>query len=244
MIHNILIDTSTRFGSSSTDRAEFAVLCTLSEASLLFLRDYAQAEWLSTVEKNYRVGPEPYWRHLQYKAVTSGGRDLHSSPALPSPSTRVFQITIPMICTRNSGGPDYEPEDLQQARRLESETIDRFFKQLRTSAKTAHSVVRNRLLMSKQEFLSKQTVSIEIKPPGYDWHAVVYLCDCYSQRMPLYLVYVKCKRFWPPRFEFLSIEKERIGKLVLETDYVFTKSSTHSLTDFLVPTYLTSPPKL
>ena len=157
--------------------AKFANHCTLPKASLLFLRGYASPEWLCAVGEKYSISPELYSRHLQHKAFTSGVRDMYSSPTLPSSSTRVFQLTLPTICTRNIGDYGYEPEDLQQARRLESEAMGKYFKQLRTKAKVADSVVRNCLILSKQEYVLEQTLSIEVGPPGDDWRAVVWL-DC------------------------------------------------------------------
>ena len=175
IIHSLATGTSTHFGPSLTGLAEFTVLDNLPEASVLFLRGYASPEWLITVGEKYNVNPELYRRHLQYKAFTSGGRDLYSSPTLPSSSTRVFQLTIPTIYTRNIGDSGYAPEDLQQHRRLESEAMGRYFKQLRTRAKVADSVVRNCLLLSKQEYVLEQAVSIEVGPPGENWRAVVWL---------------------------------------------------------------------
>lgn len=175
IIHNLATGTGTRFGPSSTDLAKFTVFDNPRAASLLFLRGYASPEWLSTIGEKYRVSFELCRRHLQYEAFTSGGRDLYSSPALPSSSTRVFQLTIPTICTRSTSGSGYEPEDLQQHRRFESEAMGRYFKQLSNRAKVADSVVRKCLLLSSQEYVLEQIVSIEIGPPREDWRAVVWL---------------------------------------------------------------------
>ena len=175
IIYDIATGTDARFAPSSTDLVRFTTHDALPGASLLFLRGYASPEWLSTIGEKYRVSPELYRRHLQYKAVTSGSRDLYTSPALPSSSSRVFQLTIPTICTRNVGGCGYTPQDLQEARRLESKAMSKYFKQLRTRAKVADSVIRKCLLLSKQEYVLEQTVSIEVGPPRDDWRAVVWL---------------------------------------------------------------------
>jgi CorA-like Mg2+ transporter protein len=175
LIHDIATGNGTRFAASSTGLADFAAHNTSLESSLLFLRGFASPQWLTTIGETHRASPELYRRHLEFQAFTSRGRDLYSSPSLPSSSARVFQLTIPTICTRNFGVSGYEPEDLQQARRLESEAMTRYFKQLRTRAKIADSVVRKCLLLSKQEYVLEQTVSIEVGPPGGNWRAIVWL---------------------------------------------------------------------
>jgi hypothetical protein len=94
---------------------------------------------------------------------------------MPSSSARVFQLTISTICVRNVAGSPYEPENLQEARQLEEEALGRYFKQLRTRAQVADSLVRKCLLMSKQEYFLEQTVTIEVEPPEDAWRAVVWL---------------------------------------------------------------------
>lgn len=174
IIHDLATGADTRFRPSPNDLANFVAHDALTKASLLFLRGYSSPEWLNAVGEKYGVSPDLYQRHLLFKAFTSGRRDMYSSPALPSASTRVFQLTIPTICARNIGGYGYEPEDLQQPRRLGSEAMGRYFQQLRTRAKVADSVVRECLLLSKQEYFLEQTVSIEVGPPGENWRAVVW----------------------------------------------------------------------
>jgi len=60
-------------------------------------------------------------------------------------------------------------------RRLELEAMTKYFKQLCTKAKVVDSVVRKRLLLSKQEYVLEQTVSIEVGPPGDNWRAIIWL---------------------------------------------------------------------
>lgn len=175
VIHDIATGTGTPFGPSSEDIAEFAAYEAVPEATLLFLRGYASPQWLNAVGEKHNVSPELYRRHLQDGVFTSGGRDFHSSPSLPSSSARVFQLTIPTICLRNVTGTPYEPEDLQKDRQLESEAIGKHFQQLRCRGKVADSVVRRCLLLSKEKYVLEQTVSIEIGPPGDTWRAVVWL---------------------------------------------------------------------
>ena len=175
VLHNIDTGTDTRYGATPNDRTRFTTQTVLPEASILFLRGFMPPEWLRTVGEMHRVSPEFYRRHLQHKAFSSGGRELYTSPGLPSSSTRIFQLTIPTICARNTGGSGNEPEDLQEARRLESEAFSKYNKQLRSRAKPADSIVRRCLLLSKEEYIVEQTITIEVGPSGAKWRAVIWL---------------------------------------------------------------------
>jgi len=116
IVHDIVRGIGTCFAASSKGLAEFAAHNTPPKSSLLFLRGFASPPWLTTIGKIHGASAELYRLHLNFQAFTSGGQDLHSSPPLPSPSARIFQLTIPTICTRNVGVSGYEPEVLQQAR--------------------------------------------------------------------------------------------------------------------------------
>ncbi|KAH8592652.1 hypothetical protein B0O99DRAFT_629478 [Bisporella sp. PMI_857] len=54
-------------------------------------------------------------------------------------------------CARSGGGLLYEPEDPEEARRQESNSIGKYFPQLRQKAKVAGSVVHKCSLLNKQE---------------------------------------------------------------------------------------------
>lgn len=89
-----------------------------------------------------------------------------------------MQLTIPTICTRNVNRCDHAPEDLRQARRAVSVAMSDYFKNLRTRARVADSIVRKSLLLSKKEYVIEQTITIEFGPSSdKDWTAVVWL-DC------------------------------------------------------------------
>lgn len=68
---------------------------------------------------------------------------------------------------------NFEPEDLQEARRHESEAMAKYFSQLPYRAKVADSVIRRHLLLSKQEQVLEQTISIEVKRSEKGWRAIV-----------------------------------------------------------------------
>lgn len=50
-----------------------------------------------------------------------------------------------------------------------------YYKQLRIKAKVADSVVRKCLILSKQEYVLEQTITVEVGPPSENWRAVIWL---------------------------------------------------------------------
>ncbi|PGH19535.1 hypothetical protein AJ80_03870 [Polytolypa hystricis UAMH7299] len=134
VIHNITTGTSANFGPSTTDVDHFATYKAESNPSLLFLRGYAFPPM---------VGND--WRKI---------RRFYSSPSLPSSSSRVYQLNISTVCCRNVVGAPYEPEDLQDSRKLETQGLGRYFKTLRNRAQVADSMVG---------------------PPRDNWRAVIWL---------------------------------------------------------------------
>lgn len=165
-----------QFEASATGLEDFAALDPASSGpSLLFLRGFASSQWLNTIGDTYHVSPELFRRHLAFQAFTSGTRDLHSLPPLPSSSGRIFQLTIRTICCRNLGALGYEPEDLEMSRSNNAAAMNTYFQQLRNRADVADSVVRRCLLLSKQEYVLEQTITVEVGPPGDNWRIIVWL---------------------------------------------------------------------
>lgn len=175
LTHELSTGDSTGFGPSDDDMADFSASNDTAKSSILFVQGYASPEWLNAIGNKHKNCVELFRRHLQFEAFTSGGRDLYSSPALPSTSGRVFQLTIPTICARNVEVSDWEPEDLQNSRKSQSEAMGRYLKQLRTRAKVGDSVIRRSILLSKKLDVWEQTISVQVEPHEDHWTAVVWL---------------------------------------------------------------------
>ncbi len=98
---------------------------------------------------------------------------------IPLPTIVIFSShlidCLDDLRSKRWGGPPYEPEDLQEARDQEEEAIGKYFLRLRNKAKVADSVVRKCLLLSKQEHVLEQTISIEVGQSEEDWRAIVWL---------------------------------------------------------------------
>ncbi|KAL2070237.1 hypothetical protein VTL71DRAFT_13263 [Oculimacula yallundae] len=166
------------FAATPTGAAAFARHTAAQGSSILFMRGFASPKWISAIGEKQRCSPEFCRRHFNFQAFASGGRDLYSSPSLPSSSARIFQLTVPTICARNIGISGHEPEDLQQSWRLETEAMNKYFQQLRTRAKVGDSIVRNCLLLSKEEYVLEQTITVEVGPsqlPHESWRVFVWL---------------------------------------------------------------------
>jgi len=86
VIDNIASGARTLFGPSSKDVAEFVANDDVPEEMLSFLRGFPSPQWLNVVGDKHGVSLDLFQRHLQYKTFALGGRDLCSSPSLPSSS--------------------------------------------------------------------------------------------------------------------------------------------------------------
>ncbi|KAM0430146.1 hypothetical protein ACHAPT_006154 [Fusarium lateritium] len=173
--HNIENGDGIYFGPSTMNLASFPAHDAMPRAMLLFLRGHASPEWLKVLGERHKISPELYRRHLQDMPFISSGRDIYSTPSLPSSSTRVFQLRIPTICHTEVGTLPNEPEDLQQARQTEAGIMNKYLMQLRTEASVADSIVRECHLLSKEERILEQIVSVEVGPSGDSWRAVLWL---------------------------------------------------------------------
>ncbi|KAI1819343.1 hypothetical protein F4861DRAFT_147941 [Xylaria intraflava] len=142
---------------------------------ILFLRGFANAEWLIGIANKYGISPDLYGRHLEYVTSTVFSRNYFSSPALPSSSARVFQLRIPTIFVIDDDSVSYEPEDLRRARKDKSDIMSRYLQQLQSKANVGDSIVRECSLLSKQERVLEQTVTVEVILLRDSWRAVVWL---------------------------------------------------------------------
>lgn len=177
VVYDVTTGSKMSFSASPVGLVAFSTRQTSPDnPSILFMRGFPTARWLTTIGQAYRVSPELYRRHLDFYPFNYGRYNLYSSQPLPSVSWRVFQLTIPTICKRkNISSAGYAPEDLQAARRSENEAMRRYFQLLRTRANPADSIVRKCHVLSKQEYVLEQSVSIEVSPASENWHAIVWM---------------------------------------------------------------------
>ncbi|KAK7418468.1 hypothetical protein QQX98_003960 [Neonectria punicea] len=175
VVHDIASGFGHYFGRSSASLANFPTHDAMPKPMLLFLRGYASPEWLIVLAARHKISPELYRRHLYGMPFILSGRDIYSTPSLPSSSTRVFQLRIPTICHTDAGSLSDEPEDLQQARRTEATIMNKYLMQLERKSKVADSIIRECHLLSKEEHILEQIVSVEVGGSGDSWRAVLWL---------------------------------------------------------------------
>ncbi len=200
LVHDLGTGSTASFGPSLTSLANFPDKDAIPKSTVLFLRGYATPEWLTELANKHSISPDLYGRHLQYIPSTLAGRNLYSSPSLPSSSARVFQLRIPTIFYRDNGSVSYEPEDLRRSRAIESDTMNKYLLQLRSGANVADSIVRECHLLSKQERVLEQIVTVEVSPPGDSWRVVVWL----DSGLDLSLSVRDVRTPWNPPAESLS----------------------------------------
>lgn len=174
-LYDISTASQKSFAASPKGLAKLAKHKPTSKPSLVFLRGFASPQWLNVLGELYNPTPEFYRRHLESQALNAESRDYFTSSPLPSASAMVCQLAIPTICTRNVDIAGYEPEDLQSLRVETSATMADYFLSLRNGGQVADSVVRQCLILSKQEYVLEQTVSIEVGRYTDGWRAMVWL---------------------------------------------------------------------
>jgi hypothetical protein len=176
VIHNLNFGTSSIFGPSNSQLVEFSSRdFTRDGPSLLFMRGFASAQWLVAVQDKFNASPSLYGRHLADTPFATVWRDLHALPPLPSSSACVFQLQIPTICFRDMGKLALTSEDLQAARQLESGIMKSYLRQLREKATTGDSIVRGCHLLSSQERILEQTITVQVGCPSPSWRAIIWL---------------------------------------------------------------------
>ncbi|KAF2753094.1 hypothetical protein EJ05DRAFT_542115 [Pseudovirgaria hyperparasitica] len=174
VVHDLVTGNQTCFDPTTKGLNEFTAL-EQDGTSLVFIRGHASSQWLRIIAEKYKILPELFRRHLQGRAFNLEPRNLYSFPSLPSTSSRIIQLTISTICSRGINPYSAEPEDLEAAREIEAEGLTRYFQKLRSEAKVADSIIRNCYLVSEQEYVLEQTISIEINQSHTSWRAVVWL---------------------------------------------------------------------
>lgn len=114
-LYDVTTTRRTLFSADQKGLSDFKRYKEDSKSSLIFLRGFPSRDWLNGLGELYEPAPELYRRHLEFQAFTSGARDYHLSSPLPSASARVFQLSMPTICSRNVDVTGYEPEDLSES---------------------------------------------------------------------------------------------------------------------------------
>ncbi|CAK7229731.1 hypothetical protein SCUCBS95973_007327 [Sporothrix curviconia] len=177
IVHNVATGQSQPYEATDAGLGQFAITHRRDRAqaqaknahgsTILFLRGFSAASWLTTVGETYGASVELFRRHLDYPSFTSVTKTYYRSPPLPSSTVHVFQLSIPTICVLNGGSADPgQPEDLQRQRRRNAEDMTRYFIELRSNAQTGDSVVRHFHLLSNEEYVLEQTVTVQVRASG------------------------------------------------------------------------------
>jgi hypothetical protein len=177
VLHNFEGKESNFFDASPEGLASFEKQQPDTGANIIFLRGYPTPQWLKTIGAQYNVDPDIFQRHMQFQPSAPGGRDLYLLPSLPSSSLNVFQLWTSTICSRDSVGGVFGPEDLQQLRHDSLESVTRYHQTLQTSAKNGDSLVRKCWILSSQLYVIEQTISMEVGNLRDGWRGTLILTE-------------------------------------------------------------------
>jgi len=130
-----------------------------SSPRLIFLRGYANLEWLQVVSEAFDVDPALYQRHLLFPKL-SGGKSInhYSIPPLPSSSKRIFRLNITTICSDETANTSAVPEDIEDLRQQASKDLRRYHLDLSANANVGDSIVRQFLILSRRFSIIEQTI--------------------------------------------------------------------------------------
>lgn len=123
-----------------------------SDSQLLIMRGWQSREWLRTLGAHCKVDPEFFRRHIDF----IGPNTCFGLPALPSACQNLWRLRIATICTRES---PLSSEELKEARRDESEGVNRYLNAMRANERIGSSIVRRHSALNETISVIEQDVS-------------------------------------------------------------------------------------
>ena len=142
---------------------------------LLFIRGNVAPEWLNAIGAKFRIDPEFFQRHLDFKRVV-GRPDYFSLPPLPSATNEITRFRLNTIGYvmrphRNRGG--LEQNDLDRTRKsaedLWSSYLERLSRSRGSEDSSGDSLVRDFSIHDHDQFSLEQDISVNITSIGDKW---------------------------------------------------------------------------
>ena len=127
---------------------------------LMFIRGFCTPEWLECINTKVPIDPELCQRHLHLDPTDNVRNSLFTSPQLPSASGNAFQLpfTTTCSCVKNVRGS----ENLKQERTKAAKQMATYHDVLPRITPLGDSIVRKYDLLSRNDFVIEQTVSMSI----------------------------------------------------------------------------------
>ncbi|KAL9042200.1 MAG: hypothetical protein Q9214_003856, partial [Letrouitia sp. 1 TL-2023] len=139
--------------------------------TILFLRGLPSPMSLSTIGAIYRIDPEFFQRHLDFRS-TVGRIDYFPLPSLPSTSGKMIELTYISIGRRETPGKQHRPREMDLMRQASYKAMSRYVHdidtQMATSDALGNSMVRSFDVLDDTHFAIEQRISIYMDQNGHN----------------------------------------------------------------------------
>ncbi|KAI9733659.1 MAG: hypothetical protein M1834_003261 [Cirrosporium novae-zelandiae] len=150
-------------------------------AQLLFLCGHPSPEWLNALGAKYRIDPEYFQRHLDFRS-TVGRPDYFPLPSLPCAFPNMIRLPLTSIGCRMTKGrtrDDISQKELDGLRKETLEAMKKYLEKLsqgrESELKLGDSIVRHFSVHDNQHFSFEQDISIYVGKSQKGWIAIVWL---------------------------------------------------------------------
>ncbi|KAF2232580.1 hypothetical protein EV356DRAFT_534509 [Viridothelium virens] len=164
------LDSITEFESEAS-----ILLANSGVGHLLFMKGYPSPNWLSSIGATYRIDPEFFQRHLDFRHMS---QDHFLTPSLPSASSSMVKLRITTIGeTRPGGSTSHSQEKLEYFRTRNERSLSAYIETLRSGSgpRLGDSIVRQCSLHDMQHFSIEQDISIYVVKKDASWVGFVWV---------------------------------------------------------------------
>ncbi|KAK3935818.1 hypothetical protein QBC46DRAFT_42372 [Diplogelasinospora grovesii] len=142
---------------------------------LIFMRGHPSPEWLLSIGATYRVDPEFFRRHLDFR---QGLRDHYWLPSPPSSLNTALRLRITTIGASVSKARTSSEQDVIEAlRELSQSRLSDYREKLKSLAemKLGDSIMRDFSVHDLEQFTIEQDISLYVGTCGPGWFALIWL---------------------------------------------------------------------
>lgn len=139
---------------------------------MLFLRGQPSPGWLAVIGAMYRIDPEYFQGHLDFRAAF-GRLDYYPLPSLPSYSNNIVRLRYVTIGHRKMRGREADQREIDRLRSHGHMAMDRYLHALNQSLDSrsgpGDSIVRDYLVHDLTHFTIEQDISVCVTRKENGW---------------------------------------------------------------------------
>lgn len=149
-------------------------------SQILFLRGLPCSNWLSTIGATYRIDPEFFQRHVDFRSTFSRW-EYFPLPSLPSASNNIVKLRYVTLgqWDRKATKAAASQDEIDKQRAESAKAMNRYMHQLRlgmvSDLEVGNSIVRDFSVYDEVHFAIEQEISICVNKPSKGWTATVWL---------------------------------------------------------------------